>query len=256
MNIKRMYRDLQATSVILNILDSFLTALTIFSIGYFIVYFYRINYIVAIVIAMLFFMRSLVKKIKENKILLLEKKHPDLHERLRTSYDYQEKSNPIIDDLHKDIVKIMRQVDVNAFLNAGGLFLKGVFICGLLFGTFYMSSVGYDVLDVTKAITNSQIYRRTADFAQDLFDENREETKNRPLLDDPRLIGLGDEQLNLSLETLSTELDISEISNNDKNDFGGKYPIEIAGYAQETYEERIPEEHKEIVKEYFKKINE
>lgn len=251
-----MYRDLQATSVILNILDSFLTALTVFSIGYFIVYFYRINFVVAIVIAMLFFMRSLVRKIKENKILLLEKKYPDLHERLRTSYDYQEKSNPIIDDLHKDIVKIMRQVDVNAFLNAGSLFLKGVLICSLLFGTFYLSSIGYDVLDVTKAITNSQIYRTTADFAQDLFDQDREETKNRPLLDDPRLIGLGNEQLNLSLETLSTELDISEISNNDKNDFGGKYPIKIAGYAQETYEEKIPEEHKEVVKEYFKKINE
>ena len=256
MNIKRMYHDLQATSVILNILDSFLTALTVFSIGYFLIYFYRINYIVAIVIAMLFFMRSLVKKIKENKILLLEKKHPDLRERLRTSYDYQEISNPIIDDLHKDIVKIMRQVDVNAFLNAGALFLKGILICGLLFGTFYMSSIGYDVLDVTKAITNSRIYRTTADFAKDLFQEDREETTNRPLLDNPSLIGLGDEQLNLSLETMSTELDITEITDTGKNDFGGKYPIEIAGYAQETYEEKIPEEHKDVVKEYFKKINE
>ena len=66
---------------------------------------------------------------------------------------------------------------------------------------------------------------------------------------------MGDKDFNLTIDTYNTELDISDISAGEKNDYGGHYPEEVKGAAQEVYEEGIPEEYKEIIKTYFKKIN-
>jgi hypothetical protein len=256
MNIRRMYHELILTSLVLNFFDSLLTATAIFSVGYFIVYFYRLNFLFAVITGGAFFIRSLVRKIRQNKILILENKYPNLRERLRTSYDYQDKTNTIINQLHTDIISMMKKVDVNAYLSSRDLFLKILIILIMLSSTLYLSSIGLDILDVTNIVINSQLFKRTSGFVKDIFDETRNEITNRPLLDDPRLITLGNKDLNISIDTYNTELDISEVSDPEKNDYGGHYPEEILGAAQKTYDEKIPEEHREVIKEYFKKINE
>ena len=48
---------------------------------------------------------------------------------------------------------------------------------------------------------------------------------------------------------------MGQIRDAGQNEYGGHYPEEISGVAQEVYEERIPEEYKDVIKEYFKKIN-
>ncbi len=255
MNVKNMYHEMIVVSLVLNFFDSLLTALSAFSIGFFIVYFYRLHVLLAVIAGGVFFIRSLIKKIKENKILLLEKKYPDLRERLRTSFDYQEKTNTVISQLHSDIIRTMKRVDVNAFLNRRTLIIKIILICSMLGSTLYMSSVGFDVIDIRDSIVNSQIYERGSNFVMDILDETRDEVKNRPTLDEARLIQSGNQELNISIDAYNTELDIGDITDSAKNDYGGHYPEEIAGYAQETYEEKIPEEHKDIIKEYFKRIN-
>jgi len=250
-----MYRELLATSVILNIFDSLLTAVTVFSLSYIIIYFYRISYYFAVLIAVLFFIRSFSQKLKQNKILIIEKKYPDLKERLRTSYDYQENSNTVIDSLHKDITRMMKKVDVNAFLEIKKLASKIMVIIVMLLAVLYFSSVGFDILDIKTRIVNSAFYNKLDTFSKDLFD-TRDEITDRPKLDDPRLLILGDKDLNVSIDTYNTELDITDISEAEKNDYGGHYPEEVKGAAQEIYEDKIPEEHKEVIKDYFKKINE
>ena len=249
-----MYNELRITSLVLNLVDSLFTAIAFFSIGYAIVYFYRINIFVAYVVGTIFFLRSLVMKVRQNKIILLENKFPDLKERLRTSFDYQEKTNTVINELHSDIVKIMKKVDINAFLNSKTLLIKIFVICSFLTTTLYLSAIGFDIIDVKNSITKSKFYQGATSFAQDFFD-TRDEITDRPLLENPRLITLGDRELNLTIEAYNTELDISEISGTEQNDYGGHYPEEIAGVAQETYDERIPEEYKDIIKEYFRRIN-
>jgi hypothetical protein len=255
MNVKRMYNEILVTSLIMNFFDALLTFGAVFAIGFFITYFYGLSILFAFAVALVFFIRSLYLKIKQNKILLLETRYPDLKERLRTSYDYQERTNTVINDLHSDILSIMKKVDVNAFLNGKELFLKVFLICFLMTGTLYLSAIGFDIFSIRDSIVRSGAYKKANDFASGIFGQNIQETKNRPLLDKPRLITIGDKELNLSIDAYDTELDMNDISNPDKNDYGGNYPGEIAGEAQQVYEENIPEEYKEAIKEYFKKIN-
>ncbi|AJF61724.1 TPA: hypothetical protein HA239_01445 [Candidatus Woesearchaeota archaeon] len=254
MNIRKMYTELLVTSVTLNIFDSILTTITAFSIIYFVLYFYRIPYLVAIAASAAFFLWSFIRKIRQNKILVLEQKYPDFKERLRTSYEYKTESNTVIDSLHSDITEMMKKVDISAYLDSGRVAFKVLAACILLFSTLYFSSVGLDILDIKTRIVTSSAYESLEEFATGLFTNDDQEFET-PAAGDPRLIVLGNEELNANLDVYNTGLDINEISEGEKNDFGGHYPGEISGDAQEIYEEDIPEEDKEVVREYFKKIN-
>ena len=145
-------------------------------------------------------------------------------------------------------------VDINAYIYVRDLVIKIFVLCIMLIGTIYFSAVGFDILKIHSGIVNSNIYKTGVGAAKDLIGI-REEAQDRPMLDDPRLIALGDKEINATIDVFNTELDLNEISESEKNDFGGHYPQEIAGHAQEVYIDRIPEEHKDVVKEYFKTIN-
>lgn len=254
MNIKKTYQDLVVTSIILNFFDATLTALVVMAVSYLIIYFYRFNFLIAIVVAIGFFIRSFIRKIKQNKIILLENKYPDLKERLRTSYDNQDASNTVVNSLHNDILDMIEKVDVNAYLNPKRLAFKVISICAIMFFVLYISSVGFDILDLKTRIVHSSFYQKINSAAKDLFDKPGELTE-RPKLSEPRLLDLGDKDMNVTIDTYNTKLDISQIEESEKNDFGGHYPDEVKGAAQESYEEDIPEEYKEVIKDYFGKIN-
>lgn len=255
MNIRKLYNELLLTTLVLNFFDSVLTGIAAFSISYIFIYFYRLKYYFSIIIAIVFFIRSFYKKTKQNKILLLEEKYPDLKERLRTSFDYKSRSNPVIDSLHNDIAIMMRKIDVNAYLSSKKLAIKVFVICLSLSSVLYMASIGMDVLEIKVRVENSDFYRRAGAVVDSIF-EKRDEILDRPWLKDPRLLDLGNKENNVSIDTYNTELDITDITEPEKNDYGGHYPEEIKGAAEEIYEEGIPEEHKQVIKEYFKKINE
>ncbi|NTV24290.1 MAG: hypothetical protein HGA85_08045 [Nanoarchaeota archaeon] len=254
MNVKKMYNEVIVTSLALNFFDSLLSSAAAFAVGYFLAFFFKLPITVAYVAAGAFFLFALIRRIRQNKILKLEESYPALHERLRTSYDHQSASNSVINDLHADIMGLMQKVDVSAFLSGKGIALRIFVICILLFSTLYLSSVGTDFFSIVAAAKNSQAYKMAKTFSMDLFDEEREEVKNREMLDSPSLINKGTQDMNISIDTFNTELDSTDIKDPEKNDYGGHFPQEIAGAAQETYDEKIPEEYKESVKDYFKKI--
>ncbi|MEM3374508.1 MAG: hypothetical protein QXE31_04780 [Candidatus Woesearchaeota archaeon] len=253
MNIKNLYRELLVVSLILNFFDALLSAIAMFSIGYFLTFFIRLDVKIAVIASILFFIRSLFLKITQNKIILLEKKYPNLNEKLRTSYEYQDKSNTIINDLHMDIMGYMKKVDANAFFEPKKIAIKTFVIISMLLITLYFSYLGFDTFLIKSTIQRSDFVSK---FLPNVFDEYREEIKNREKLDKPKLIDLGKNELNISVDTYNTELDIKNVKEPEKSDYGSKLPEEIQSASQEVYQEKIPEEYKETVKEYFKKINE
>jgi hypothetical protein len=254
MNVRHLYNELLLTSFILNFFDAFLTSLAAFSVSYFFLYFYRLPFWVAIAVGGAFFIRSFWRKAVQNKISVIEREYPNLRERLRTSYDYKDSHNTVIDSLHSDIMSLMEKVDINAYLNPKKVSVKIILTCVMLFSVLYMSSAGFDILDVRMKIVNSAIYKDIESTARDLFD-TRDETKDRPKLDDPRLAALGNKNMSIDIDTYNTELDVNQIDKPEKNDYGGHYPEEVQGAAQEVYQEDIPEEYKDTIKDYFNKIN-
>ncbi|MFH2021641.1 MAG: hypothetical protein ABIJ34_09625 [archaeon] len=254
-DVKNVYNELLITSLVLNFFDAFLTALAAFSIFYFVAYFWRVSYQIAIVAALIFFIRSFYHKLRQNRIRVLEQEYPNLKERLRTSYDHQDSHNRVVDNLHQETLKLMEKVDVNAYLNPKRLTFKIFAVCIMLFSVLYLSSIGFDILDIKVRVLNSGIYKNLDGKMKDIFDK-RDEVIDREKLDNAKFATLGNKDMNISIDTFNTELDVNDVSAPEKNDFGGHYPEEVAGAAQEVYDEKLPEEYKDTIRDYFKRVNE
>ena len=72
---------------------------------------------------------------------------------------------------------------------------------------------------------------------------------------DQSLASLGDEQLEVEIKPSTLELKIGKVNKAEKKDFEEVFPSEITLAPSVTYEENIPKERQEIVKEYFKGIS-
>jgi len=61
---------------------------------------------------------------KINVTLLIEKKHPDLNEKLRTAYDNRDKSNVIIESLNEHVSDLLAGVSSSQLLSGGRIVMK------------------------------------------------------------------------------------------------------------------------------------
>ena len=65
---------------------------------------------------------------------------------------------------------------------------------------------------------------------------------------------LGDEDVEITLESANVEIDINDIREVEERTFTTTYPEEIGAMAASAFEEQIPKDQQEIVKNYYKKI--
>ena len=78
---------------------------------------------------------------------------------------------------------------------------------------------------------------------------------NIPTPENPeRIAELGDEQLQLELNPIKSDADISKTKEPEHRKFRSTIPTEIAASTDASYEESIPKGYQKIVKSYFREI--
>lgn len=252
--VQRMFFEIYASSFIIQFMDALLTGVLFFSFFYMLFTFFKIFYLYAIAFSLLFFMVSFIKKLRKNKILEIERRYPDLKERLRTSKDYEQKENLVVLALHTEVLNAIKEVDINAFLNIKKLSIKVVGISACLFMILFLSSLDFDFFDITSQVVLGAAPVLTK--IQSTIGRNKIHVQDSPdLMDEGRIAGLGDENLNLTLDVFSTDVDVGDIEPPEVNDYDGAFPDEMGASAEEQYYERISDEHRDVIKDYFKKIS-
>lgn len=254
--VRRMFLEIVISSLLLLFFDSLLTALLFFSFFYLVFTFFRIDMLFAGISSLLFFLISFIRKLRVNRILELEKKYPELKEKLRTSYDHTDTENPVALALHTEVINQVGIVDINAFLNYKKLFIKVMGVSALFFITIVISSYGFDFFNITEkaGVPMMPVVNKVKDFAAKTVDR-LPLRQQEDYSDEGTIAKLGDEELNIGVDVFNTDIDITQIEEPKKNDFGDSYPEEVGAYAQEIYDEKISEEHREIIKNYFEKIS-
>ena len=103
---------------------------------------------------------SLLRHKKDKQInvtLLIEKKHPDLNEKLRTAYDNRDKSNLIIESLNEHVSDLLTSVSSSQLLSGGRIFMK-LLVAAMFIGGAATVSLNPDyrvpVEDIEGAYTN------------------------------------------------------------------------------------------------------
>ena len=244
-------------SLVLIFFDAFFTGLVFFSLFFWVFTFLKIELILASLPGIFFFILSLIRKLSINKILKIEKEYPELKEKLRTSRDYRDSQFPVVMALHTEVMNLINKVDINALLNNRKLFLKISGILVLLFSTLIISSANFNIYSITSALSiNSEKIEGIREKADKLISTEVNFRMAQDFLENGSKAELGKDEINLTLDIHNTDIDVSKIDNPDENDFGEIYPENVEGSGQESYEENLEDEHKEVIKNYFKKLGE
>jgi hypothetical protein len=207
---------------------------------------------------------------KTKAIPLIEKKNPELHEKLRTAYDNANEGNLIVADLLSSVSSKIAVIASSALLIKGKLVIGVVLILVSSTTTVYVvdhdvrtnlfdqSELG-DVVDSIPGIGNGD----DTSSGDDIFvfdDEGSDEDSNsltENLTGDTAIIIEDGKEVDLTLPAGSgvgfVEGNESEESD---TDFDQSSPYERSIISSQTYDEELPDGYETIIREYFEALAE
>ncbi|MBI2109720.1 hypothetical protein HYT58_00925 [Candidatus Woesearchaeota archaeon] len=251
LEIKKAFSLIKIFNVLL---DTFL----IFSAIFLILSLIMVTWIFALVPAVVYCALKFHRLSRKNEFREVERRVPVLNEQLRTVADNIDRENPIIESLHKEVLGKMKQVRVSSFIDQKRMFAKTIALAFVSFIAVLVSFNNVVFLDFNELVfeTIDKAKELTGKDRDDKFDEFEDIYGYRPrdIYGDASVAELGTEELLLKIQPLASEIDISDVKDAEKHEFGGEFPKDIYATSDASYGDDIPKEHQEVVKRYFSDI--
>ena len=238
-----MLHELRNELIKIVFLDTFLDAIIVFLAFYLFFVLINLRPIVALVPGIFAFFFIMRKKIESVQLKSVEDKNPELKEMLRTAADNVDKDNIMIKLLDAEVLQKMRAVATSSFMSMKKLFYKFLIICVTFLLTLYIASTNLHIINATDMISNFGMPDKLISL------------DDKGLYGDEDIVSLSEEAVELELNPLSFELNLDKIEEAERKDFKGAFPEEIIATPEKAFEENIPKEEQEIVKNYFEKIH-
>jgi hypothetical protein len=241
--------------IVINIL---LTSVLLFLLSYLILMVIEVNKIYSLVIPLIYLGVLLFLKLRGNKYLEVEKKFPQLNEKIRTAVDNIYTENPVVDELRAEVSKDMKQVDYASFFNQKRTSYKILFIILLCFSIIFLAN--YDVGFKLN-------FERVFGFvdggegnATGLVSDIISATTSGPdddIYGEEFLANLGRDELTININKVGYEINMDDVKDPTLEDFEDSlFPQDIGIEQAEVYNKNILKEHQELVKNYFKNMAE
>ena len=186
------------------------------------------------------------------KPLIVESKYAPLKEKLRTAADNMSMSNPIVEELEYEVTSEMKNVGLSMFINPRTLSYKIFAVMVLSFFIIFVTTVNLKLLDLAKQKV-PEIFESPKGVGNFVA---------KPLSTDQDIYGkddvakLGDKELNIRIKPVDYKVNVKEEGDVDHHKFETVFPNELVVKETSAYEENIPQEQQELVKNYFKKLAE
>jgi hypothetical protein len=185
----------------------------------------------------------------------IEEKFPSLHEQLITVADNTREQNEIIDALNQEVLQKMREIRTSSFLSFGKLIRELSVMAVVSFIIIGTSAFNVEFLDFKQTVKELREFKpfQEYDINQELLEY--EESQNlSEILGDKSVTELGQQQLDLELNPLMSDVDIGRVRPPEERTFREVAPPEIKATTDVSFEEQIPKQYQRIVKTYFKEI--
>lgn len=241
--IIEMLHELRNELIKIVFLDTFLDSVIVF-LGFYL-FFILINLrpIIALVPGVIAFFLFMRKKIQKVQLKTVEDKNPQIREMLRTAADNVDKDNIMIRMLDEEVMEKMRSVATSSFMDMKKLFYKFLSICVTFSLILYIASTNLQLMNAAEMISNLGMPGKLISL------------DDKGLYGDEQIVSLSEEAVELELNPLSFELNLDKVEEAEKKEFKGEFPEEITATPEKAFEENIPKEEQEIVKNYFEKIH-
>lgn len=253
--------QLKQEIVFLDLFNILLNSVIGFFAGLAIIIIFNFGWVYAFIPAFIVLIYFTIVYFKQKKLLIVEKKVPELNEKLRTAADNIKVNNEITNDLKTEVTREMKKVKTTLFIDLEGV---GVRVFSIAIIAFIIVILSF--LDLTfdfqfaPVIQNPINYVRERVFTQAIAPNASmtyiEGNMSNAYGNKTALIKLGDEQLSLEVNPLQSELNFDEVSEAETKNFNPPvYPKEIYTSYDASYTEKIAKKNQAVVKSYFEQIS-
>ncbi len=247
------------------IFDTSINAILVFLIAFLLLSFFDLPLIYPSATAVAYFAYVLRKRLRMSKVRIVEQKYKSLNEKFRTAAEYLSEDNPVVKELHSEVIGDLRNVEEAAFVNEKRIYVKSLAVVALCFIILLLSPFTFGILvfnvnfvdnpseDVAPSASTPTSGSSTIKFAVGPHSGGMLKVSD-DIYGEPTIAKLGDEEVKIRIKPAGMELNIREIQEADLPDFSESYPSEIQAVAAGSYEETIPKEDLELVKNYFNEL--
>ena len=189
---------------------------------------------------------------KSYKPGIVESKYAPLREKLRTAADNIGMDNPIVQELEYEVTSEMKNVGLSMFINPKTLSYKVFAVMVLSFMIIFATTLNIKFLEFAKKSVPDifQGPKGVGNFAATKLNASGD------IYGKDDVAKLGDKELNIRIKPVDFKVNVKEEGDFQQQKFETVFPQELAVKETAAYEENIPQEQQELVKNYFKKLAE
>lgn len=191
---------------------------------------------------------------KSSKPLIVESKYAPLREKLRTAADNLTMENPVIEELEYEVTREMKNVGLSMFLNPKTLSYKIFGVILLSFLIIFATTSNLKLLELARHkvpdIFETKGLKGVGNFVAVKLNTSDD------IYGKDDVAKLGDKELNIRIKPVDFKVNVKEEGDTKQQKFETVFPKELAVKETVAYEENIPQEQQELVKNYFKKLAE
>ncbi|MBI2136984.1 hypothetical protein HYU12_00525 [Candidatus Woesearchaeota archaeon] len=265
-SFKGAVAEIRSTLNRLIVFDTVINAILVFLVFFVVLAFFDLPLVYPLVVSAAYFFFVLRRRLRISKIRMVEQRYRNLNEKLRTAAEYADADNRVVRELHSEVLSDLRGVEDAAFVNEKRIYLKSIVIVALCFVILLLSPVSFGILDF-----NFNIVDKAQDVGGDSpFGPESGGSKIRvsvgsedsgvkkvggDIYGAPAIAKLGNDEIKVRLKPAGTELSIRDVGDVEELSFSDSYPVEAVAVAAEGYEESIPKEDLELVRNYFNTLS-
>ena len=191
---------------------------------------------------------------KAQKSLIVEGKYAPLREKLRTAADNLNLDTPILQELEYEVTSEMKNVGLSMFINPRTLSYKIFAVMLLSFLIIFASTLNLKLLELAKHkvpdIFDTRGLKGVGNFAATKLNTSED------IYGKEDVAKLGDNELNIRIKPVDFKVNVREEGDAQQQKFETVFPQELIVKETVAYEENIPQEQQELVKNYFRKLAE
>ncbi|MBI1936354.1 hypothetical protein HYS31_08025 [Candidatus Woesearchaeota archaeon] len=191
---------------------------------------------------------------KSYKPSIVESKYAPLREKLRTAADNVGIENPIVEELTYEVTREMKNVGLSMFINPKTLSYKIFAVMVLSFLIIFATTFNLKLLEFARHripdIFETRNLRGVGNFVATQLNTSGD------IYGDEDVAKLGDKELNIRLKPVDFKVNVKEEGDTQKQKFETVFPQELIVKETVAYEENIPQEQQELVKNYFRRLAE
>jgi len=264
---RKVVGEIRRTVIEVLIIPSLLDGILLFLLIYLVLSLFEFYPLFAFIPAAIYTIIIIWKEAGINTLRLVEKYYPSLHEKLRTAADYADVDDVMVNELHAEVLKEIRNVASSAFISRRKILLK-VFCCIVI--SFLILSITHFNISAANFKTKlqdkinnlaNQIKLSGASNLKSMGDQSAAAGSgvgagvNKDIFGQKHLATLGQEELEVELKPSTLEFKVGKVKDAEKKEFEEAFPTDVFITGSSSYEENIPKDQQEIVKSYFKKVS-